>query len=144
MPPSAAAAALAAIRRVKEDPERVQRLRDRSAQFLRRAKSVGFDTGASGGTPVVPIITGNSLLALRLSHRLFQDGINVQPILYPAVEEAAARLRFFITSEHTKLQIETTIAALARHGADLGLISDEHAAVQNSDIDSMGRNALGA
>lgn len=144
MPPSAAAAALAAIRRVKEDPERVQRLRDRSAQFLRRAKSVGFDTGASGGTPVVPIITGNSLLALRLSHRLFQDGINVQPILYPAVEEAAARLRFFITSEHTKLQIETTIAALARHGADLGLISDEHAAVQNTDIDSVGRNALGA
>jgi 8-amino-7-oxononanoate synthase/acyl carrier protein len=143
MPPAAAGAALAAIHRLREEPQRVTRLRERSDQFLRRAKSVGFDTGASGGTPVVPIITGNSLAALRLSHRLFQDGINVQPILYPAVEESAARLRFFITSEHTKLQIETTIAALVRHGADLGLISNDDA-LQRLGANSLGRNALGA
>lgn len=125
MPPSAAAAALAAIRQLKREPQRVQTLRERSQQFLRKAKLLGFDTGESGGTPVIPIITGNSLIALRLSHRLFQEGINVQPILYPAVEEAAARLRFFITSTHSVRQIDQTIAALARHGADLGLIPED-------------------
>lgn len=143
MPPSAAAAALAAIRLLQAEPERVARLRQRSAQFLRRAKSLGFDTGASGGTPVIPIITGNSLVALRLSHRMFMDGINVQPILYPAVEESAARLRFFITSEHTPEQIEATISALARHGADLGLITPS-AIGHRHPQPALGRNALGA
>ncbi|XZE51407.1 aminotransferase class I/II-fold pyridoxal phosphate-dependent enzyme [Planctomycetaceae bacterium SH139] len=143
IPPSATAAALAAIRQLRAEPERVVRLQQRSAQFLRRAKACGFDTGASGGTPVIPIITGNSLVALRLSHRLFQDGINVQPILYPAVEEAAARLRFFITSEHSPLQIETTIAALARHGADLGLIAVDEM-VPRRLPGSINRNAMGA
>ncbi|WP_235934842.1 aminotransferase class I/II-fold pyridoxal phosphate-dependent enzyme [Candidatus Laterigemmans baculatus] len=132
MPPSAAAAALAAFRQLRQEPERVQRLRERSEQFLRKAKAAGFDTGESGGTPVIPIITGNSLLALRLSHRLFQEGINVQPILYPAVEEAAARLRFFITATHTAKQIDKTIAALARHGADLGLVSQDRSSADRS------------
>ncbi len=125
MPPSAAAAALASIRSLRKEPQRVAQLRQRSAQFLRRAKGLGFDTGKSGGTPVVPIITGNSLVALRLSHRLFQDGINVQPILYPAVEESAARLRFFINATHTSEQIEHTISSLQRHGAELGLINPD-------------------
>lgn len=124
MPPSAAAAALAALQTLQKEPERVETLRQRSAQFLRRAKALGFDCGASGGTPVVPIITGNSLLALRLSHRLFQDGVNVQPILYPAVEESAARLRFFITASHTSQQIEKTLSLLAKHGTELGIIGE--------------------
>ena len=50
--------------------------------------------------------------SLKLSRALFNRGINVQPILYPAVEERAARLRFFITSRHTPDQIRQTIAAL--------------------------------
>ena len=45
--------------------------------------------------------------------RLFERGINVQPILYPAVEEAAARLRFFISSTHTDEQIIQTVQAVA-------------------------------
>jgi hypothetical protein len=67
----------------------------------------------SNNTPVVPIITGNSEHALRLSHQLRGRGINVQPILYPAVEERAARLRFFITSTHTAEQIRRTVRATA-------------------------------
>lgn len=57
---------------------------------------------------------GNSLNALRLSRALYEDGINVQPILYPAVEEKASRLRFFITSMHTNEQIELTVDTTAR------------------------------
>jgi 8-amino-7-oxononanoate synthase len=50
---------------------------------------------------------------LKLSHELFELGINVQPILYPAVEEAATRLRFFITSMHSEEQIIRTVDAVA-------------------------------
>jgi nucleoside-triphosphatase THEP1 len=67
----------------------------------------------SNNTPGLPVITGNSEHALRLSHHLRSRGVNVQPILYPAVEERAARLRFFITSTHTAEQIRTTVRATA-------------------------------
>jgi 7-keto-8-aminopelargonate synthetase-like enzyme len=62
---------------------------------------------------VVPCIVGNSLHSLQLSEALRQRGINVQPILYPAVEETAARLRFFITATHTEQQIRETVQAVA-------------------------------
>lgn len=119
MPPAQVAAALAAIRTLEAEPERVQRLRERSDLFLSLCKKAGLDTGDSGDTPVVPVITGNSMVALRLSNRLKGDGINVQPILYPAVEESAARLRFFVTSEHSEEQIRFTVERTAAHLAEL-------------------------
>ncbi|MGH6820837.1 MAG: aminotransferase class I/II-fold pyridoxal phosphate-dependent enzyme, partial [Methylocella sp.] len=47
-----------------------------------------------------------------LSQGLFERGINVQPIIHPAVPERAARLRFFLTSEHRAEQIDETIQAI--------------------------------
>ena len=111
--PPNTAAALASINLLQEEPERVARLAQNSRLFLQLAKQAGLNTGLSNNTPVVPVITGNSEHALRLSHALLQRGINVQPILYPAVEESAARLRFFITSMHTPEQIRTTVDAVA-------------------------------
>jgi len=111
--PPNAAAALASLEILQEEPERVARLAENSRLFLRLAKDAGLNTGTSNNTPVVPVITGNSEHALRLSHQLRLRGINVQPILYPAVEERAARLRFFITSSHTAEQIRTTVRAVA-------------------------------
>jgi 8-amino-7-oxononanoate synthase len=119
MSPPAAAAALASIQLLEEEPERVARLAENAALFLRLAREAGLNTGSSGGTPVIPVITGNSQHALALSHRLFERGINVQPILYPAVEESAARLRFFITCTHSDEQIRTTVAATAEELANI-------------------------
>lgn len=111
--PPNAAAALASINLLLEEPERVAQLDENSRLFLRLAKREGLNTGTSNNTAVVPIITGNSENALKLSQALFRRGINVQPILYPAVEDSAARLRFFITSTHTEEQIRATVAAVA-------------------------------
>ncbi len=113
MPPSAAAAALASLRVLGEEPERVSRLQARSRLFLELARERHLNTGLSQGTPVVPIIVGSSLNALKLSHALFDRGINVQPILYPAVEEKAARLRFFISCCHSEDQIREAVTAVA-------------------------------
>ncbi|MCA9232711.1 MAG: aminotransferase class I/II-fold pyridoxal phosphate-dependent enzyme, partial [Planctomycetales bacterium] len=111
--PPNTAAALASINLLHEEPERVAKLAENSRLFLQLAKRAQLDTGLSNNTPVVPIITGNSEVALRLSHALFERGINVQPILYPAVEESAARLRFFITCCHSEEQIRMAVAATA-------------------------------
>jgi len=123
MPPAQVAAAIASIETLRKEPGRVQRLRGNSELFLRLCQQSGLDTGDSGETPVVPVITGNSMVALRLSNRLKADGINVQPILYPAVDESAARLRFFITSDHSEKQIRFTVQRTAHHLAELGFLT---------------------
>jgi hypothetical protein len=91
----------------------------RSRLFLSLAEAAGLNTGMSSGTPIVPVIIGNSLNALRLSHALFERGVNVQPILHPAVEERAARLRFFLTAKHSEEQIRSTVALVAEELAKI-------------------------
>jgi len=117
--PPNTAAALASLELLQAEPERVERLRKNSQLFLKLAKAAGLNTGMSEASPVVPIIIGNSLHALALSQALFAAGINVQPIMYPAVEEAAARLRFFITATHTEEQIRQTVEQLAASWAEI-------------------------
>jgi 8-amino-7-oxononanoate synthase len=110
--PPVAAAALAAVEILEREPHRVHRLNERAAQFLHLARDGGLDVGGSIGAAIVPIITGSSIGAARLSQALFRRGINVQPILYPAVAERAARLRFFLTADHTENQVRDAAAML--------------------------------
>ena len=113
LPASAAAAALASIKIMETQPERVARLRENARLFQTLAKQRGMNTGTSQNTGVVPIIVGNSMACLQLSRAMFARGVNVQPIVHPAVEESAARLRFFITALHTAEQIRYTVKELA-------------------------------
>ena len=78
------------------------------------------------------------MLALGLSQALFARGVNVQPILYPAVEEKAARLRFFITARHTEEQIRTTVDLVAE---ELGRITGQLARISPA---ANGGNGKGA
>jgi len=111
--PPNAAAALTSLTVLQRQPQRVNLLHELSALFLKLAGQKGLDTGLAAGTPVIPVIVGSSAKSLRLSNALFKRGINVQPILYPVVPEHSARLRFFITTNHTREQIRTTVSAIA-------------------------------
>ena len=119
MPPPVAAASLAALEKMRREPERVATLQARGQFFLEQARAAGLDTGSCAGLAVVPVITGSSLRATRLSTALFARGINVQPILYPAVPEKSARLRFFLSCLHTEAQISETVRILADESARL-------------------------
>lgn len=119
MPPAVAAAALAALRLLAGDRERVAAVQARGRQFLALAKAAGLDVATSTGLAVIPVITGSSLKAGRLSSALFARGINAQPILYPAVSEHTARVRFFVSCEHTEAQIAETVSVVAQEMARL-------------------------
>lgn len=108
-----ATAALTSLNIMLREPERVARLRNNARLFLDTARKMNINTGRSQGYSVVAVITGSSRKAVSLSSALFNQGINVQPIIHPAVEEQQARLRFFITSEHTEEQILKTCEAVA-------------------------------
>lgn len=112
LPPVMAAAARTALDILEREPERVTRLREMGKYFLDTARAAGIDTGYSQGYCVTPAIIGSSLKSVQRSSKLFAGGVNVQPIIYPAVEERAARLRFFICCQHTQSHIDTAIRLL--------------------------------
>jgi 8-amino-7-oxononanoate synthase len=114
LPPASAASALASLEIIEQEPWRVEQLQDNARRFLGCARAAGLDTGLSGGTAVVPVIVHNSVKCLRVASQLFDAGINVFPMTYPAVGETEARLRFFISSQHTSDQIDSAVAVVGR------------------------------
>lgn len=113
LPPAIAASCEAALAVLHAEPERVARQQANARLFLELARARGLDTGLAAGTAVTPILVKDSLPAVALTQRLFERGINVQPIIHPAVPAKASRLRFFITSEHTPEDLRGTVDILA-------------------------------
>jgi 8-amino-7-oxononanoate synthase len=93
------------------------------------ARAGGIDVGGSVGASIVPVITHSSIRAGRLAEALFRRGINVQPILYPAVPERAARLRFFLTAAHSEEQVRGTARILLEESRKVAAVSSDLAAV---------------
>ncbi len=97
-----------------EELWRVEKLQNNVRQFSREAIERGFDIGKSGESAVVPVMLGNSMLAIHLMSDLQQIGIIAHAVMYPVVPESQARLRFFITSEHTQEEFIYTLDSLKR------------------------------
>lgn len=114
MPAQVAAPSLKILELLQGDDarQRIARLHAVSGYFLKRARALGLDVGDSLGVAVVPVILGSSLVAARLSNQLFEADFNVQPILHPAVPEKSARLRFFLSCEHTEAQVDAVLDTL--------------------------------
>ncbi len=108
--PPVAAACHEAIRVMKDEPERVAALKARSLEFYKQAKKAGLPVGNCSGFAVVPIICRSSKKAVMFSNRLFEQGIYALPIIYPAVPENVARLRFFLSAMHTSEHIHRAVS----------------------------------
>jgi 8-amino-7-oxononanoate synthase len=119
MSPPNAGATLAAIQVLKAEPQRATKLQKNARLFLSLAQEKSLNTGMSQDSPVIPIIVGDSLKSIQLSQNLFQRGINVPFMIYPSVPQNGARLRFFVTCNHTEEQIRLTVNILAEELAKL-------------------------
>jgi len=115
IPPTLGVAALTALQLWTEETWRVEALQRNSKRFYELLRERGLDTGpALGDSPVIPVVTGDSMHALKLSQRLLDDhGVNAKPIIFPAVPNDAARLRFFMTALHTEEQLVYTADRVA-------------------------------
>jgi 8-amino-7-oxononanoate synthase len=108
-----AAAAIASLEVLQEEPERVTRLQANGQRLLAAAQAAGLDTGEAMGSAVMPVIVGDSARAAMLSDACFRAGLNALPITFPAVPEKQARLRFFLTSEHADEHIDRAVEIAA-------------------------------
>lgn len=120
-PPCVAAACIAAIEVMEEEPELVERLWDNTKFFKGELVRLGFDTGASQ-TPITPVIVGEGALAMRLSDRLFEEGVFGQGIAFPTVPRGKARVRTIVTAAHTRQELEQALDAFSKVGKELGII----------------------
>jgi 8-amino-7-oxononanoate synthase len=110
MPPVLAATANRALQIMGQEPQRVTKLQSNAKRFDELARARGLRlVSREYPTAVSPVIIGDSIPAVALSHALLARGINVMPVLYPAVPAKAARLRFFLTSMHSEADMASTL-----------------------------------
>jgi glycine C-acetyltransferase len=119
-PPAVAATCLAALDLLMDEPEIIERLWEHATFFKAGLRQLGFDTGASE-SPITPVIVGEAALAMRLSDRLFEQGVFAQGIGFPTVPEGKARVRTIVCASHTREELEFALDAFAAVGAELGL-----------------------
>jgi 8-amino-7-oxononanoate synthase len=112
--PANAAAALAALRIMRAEPERARNVVAIADYFRERAQAAGLDIGPSQASAVVPVMMPDSETALWVSARLFDRNVFAFPMIFPVVPHNAARLRFFLNTAHTREQVDGTIALLAQ------------------------------
>ena len=120
-PPAVAAACLAAIDVLESEPELIERLWQNTRFFKAGLGHLGFDIGASE-TPITPVIAGSGAMAMKLSDRLFEEGVFAQGIGFPTVPDDRSRVRTIVTAEHTQEELEICLAVFEKVGRELALI----------------------
>ena len=121
LPPTVAASALAAVRRIERHPELVRTLRDNATYFRERLLDLGFKP-LPGGTPIVPVILGETAKAIQMSELLLAEGVFVTGFGYPVVPQGHARVRCQLSAAHTRDDLDFALAAFKKVGTSLGLI----------------------
>jgi glycine C-acetyltransferase len=120
-PPAVAAACIAALDVLLDEPQIMERLWENTRFFKEGLVRLGFDTGISE-SPITPVIAGDSSKANQLSDRLFEAGVFAQAIGYPTVARDKARVRTIVTATHTRDDLQFALDAFARVGRQIGLI----------------------
>ena len=120
-PPAVAAACIAALDVLLEEPAIIDRLWKNTRFFKAGLQRLGFNTGLSE-SPITPVIAGDSAKAMKLSDRLFDEGVFAQGIAYPTVARDKARVRTIVTATHTCEDLQFALDKFDKVGREIGLI----------------------
>src|SRR5688500_2398045 len=120
-PPAVAAACIAAIDVLIEEPQIIEQLWDNARFFKAGLQRLGFNTGASE-SPITPVIVGDGTTAMKLSDRLFDEGVFAQGIAFPTVAKDKARVRTIVTATHSRADLEFALDRFEKIGKELGLV----------------------
>jgi len=124
-PPASVAAALATVEIMDREPERRERLWENTRFFRDGLRSLGFDTGDSQ-SPVVPVVVGEDMNALRMVHLLEERGVFVNCVLSPATPPGRALIRTSLMATHTRSHLSRALEAFEKVGREVGLLQPVH------------------
>ncbi|MAL73694.1 MAG: glycine C-acetyltransferase [Rhodospirillaceae bacterium] len=120
--PSICAATLAALDLLEGGEELRETLRQNAKHFRQGIMQAGFDL-VPGDHPIIPVMTGDAVLATRLAAGLMAEGLYVTAFSYPVVPKGKARIRTQMSAAHTRQQLDHAINAFTKVGRDIGLIA---------------------
>ncbi len=120
-PPAVAAACIAALDVLEQEPQIIERLWENTRFFKAGLKALGLNTGASE-SPITPVIVGEGAIAMKLSDRLFAEGVFAQGLAFPTVARDKARVRTIVTATHTRDELQFALDVFKKVGGELGII----------------------
>ncbi len=121
LPPTVAGSALAAVQVLEAHPERVARLHENARWFRAALREAGFKP-LEGETPIIPVILGETALAIRMSDALLDEGVFVTGFGYPVVPQGQARVRCQVSAAHTREHLEMAVTAFKKAGKRVGVL----------------------
>jgi len=121
LPPASTASVLEAIKIMREEPERMEKLWDNTSYMLSEFKSMGFDTGTSC-TPVIPLHVGEIMTAFEMWKRLGEEGVFINPVVPPAVPPNSCLIRTSFMATHSREQLDFALEKFRRIGKKLSII----------------------
>src|SRR5438067_7880221 len=122
-PPAVAAACVAAVDVLEQEPQIIERLWENTRFFKAGLQALGFNTGVSQ-SPITPVIVGEGAQAMKLSDRLFEEGVFAQGIAFPTVARDRARVRTIVTATHTRDELQFALDVFAKIGRELGILTN--------------------
>lgn len=121
MSPANAAAALAALRIMKSEPERLEHLWANTRRMKDGLLSLGFDLGASE-TPIIPVYVRDQMKTFLFCRRLEEEGIFVNPVVSPGVPPGHELIRVSLMATHTESQIDSALEKLGKVARELEIL----------------------
>ncbi len=121
-PPASVASVIKALEIIEREPERRARLWENTAYMKHEFTAMGFDTGESA-SPIIPLVVGDDMAAFRMTMRLQEEGVFVNPVVSPAVPEGRAMIRTSYMATHTREHLDRSLEAIRKVGREMEVIS---------------------
>jgi len=121
LPPASAATVLEAMKIMKEEPERIDKLWDNTHYMMKNFKAMGYNTGTSC-TPVIPLHVGDMMNAFKMWKQLDDEGVFINPVVPPAVPPNDTLIRTSFMATHTKAQLDMALEKFEKIGKSVGVI----------------------
>ena len=121
MSPANVAAALAALRIMISEPERMQQLWANTHRMKQGLLSAGFTLGATE-TPILPVYVRDTMKTFVFCRRLQDEGVFVNPVIPPGVPPGEEILRVSLMATHTFAQIDRALEKFEKVGKELGIV----------------------
>ncbi len=119
--PASTASVLAALKIIKREPERIEKLWANTHYAMKQLVDAGFDTGHSE-SPIIPIFVRDMMKTFEFTQKLFEDGVFVNPVISPAVANDSTLIRFSLMATHEFNQIDEAIEKITKAAKSIGII----------------------
>ncbi|HTK26430.1 MAG TPA: glycine C-acetyltransferase [Pyrinomonadaceae bacterium] len=118
--PPIVAASIKAIELLSESTELRDKLMDNTRYFREKIAGIGLEV-LPGEHPIVPIMFGDAVPAVKMAESLLKKGVYVIPFSFPVVPKGKARIRTQVSAAHSKEDLDFAVDKFAEAKAEIGI-----------------------